>query len=183
MVDGSTQHSGSIGSVSRHGIPEEVDVVIVGSGGAGLMAALTAAKEGARVLVVESREIVGGATGISAGAAWIPNHGFSTEELKVDDDLDEARRYIYGEGRDQILDHDVIEKFLETGPHVARFIEGHTSFGWIPALWPDYRSDIDGASVGRALFPGPYSPEGLGEAARYVRPALTTGMARNPLPL
>lgn len=77
----------------------------------------------------------------------------------------------------------MIEKFLETGPHVARFIEGHTSFGWIPALWPDYRSDIDGASVGRALFPGPYSPEGLGEAARFVRPALTTGMARNPLPL
>jgi 3-oxosteroid 1-dehydrogenase len=92
----STQHSGSIGNVSQKGIPGEVDVAIVGSGGAGLMAALTAAKEGARVLVVESREIVGGATGISAGAAWIPNHGFSTEDLKVQDDLDQARRYIYG---------------------------------------------------------------------------------------
>ena len=63
------------------------------------MAALTAAKEGARVLVVESRELVGGATGISAGAAWIPNHGFSTKELKVQDSLDQARRYIYGQGR------------------------------------------------------------------------------------
>ncbi len=146
------------------------------------MAALTAAKEGARVLVVESRELVGGATGISAGAAWIPNHGFSTDELKVDDDLDQARRYIYGEGRDEILDRDMVEKFLETGPHVARFIEEHTSFGWIPTIWPDYRSDIEGASVGRALFPGPYSPQGLGEAAKYVRPALTTGMAKNPLP-
>jgi 3-oxosteroid 1-dehydrogenase len=178
----SAQHSGSIGNVSQKGIPGEVDVAIVGSGGAGLMAALTAAKEGARVLVVESREIVGGATGISAGAAWIPNHGFSTEDLKVEDDLDQARRYIYGQGRDKILDHDLIEKFLETGPLVARFIEEHTAFGWIPTIWPDYRSDIDGASVGRALFPGPYSPEGLGEAAKYVRPALTTGMARNPLP-
>src|SRR4051794_29473762 len=29
------------------------------------------------------------------------------------------------------------------------------------------------------LFPGPYSPQGLGEAAKYVRPALTTGMAKN----
>ncbi|XRQ10556.1 FAD-dependent oxidoreductase, partial [Actinomadura welshii] len=164
------------------GLPHEVDVAIVGSGGAGLMAALTAAKEGARVLVVESREIVGGATGISAGAAWIPDHGFSTEDLKVDDDLDQARRYIYGQGRDQVLDHDLVEKFLETGPRVARFIEEHTSFGWIPTIWPDYRSDIEGASVGRSLFPGPYSPEGLGEAARYVRPALTTGMAKNPLP-
>jgi 3-oxosteroid 1-dehydrogenase len=182
VVDHTTQHTGSIGTISQQGIPDEVDVVIVGSGGAGLMAALTAAKEGARVLVVESRELVGGATGISAGAAWIPNHGFSTKDLKVKDNLDEARRYIYGQGRDQVLDHDLVEQFLEAGPHVARYIEEHTSFGWIPTIWPDYRSDIDGASVGRALFPGPYSPEGLGEAAQYVRPALTTGMAKNPLP-
>ena len=60
-----------------------------------------------------------------------------------------------------------MEKFLETGPHVARYIEEHTSFGWIPTIWPDYRSDIDGASVGRALFPGPYSPEGLGDAKKF----------------
>jgi len=182
MIDSSTQQRGSIGSVAQLGIPDEVDVAIVGSGGAGLMAALTAAKEGARVIVVESRELVGGATGISAGAAWIPNHGFSTADLKVTDDLDQARRYIYGEGRDKILDHDLVEQFLHTGPEVARFIEEHTSFGWIPTIWPDYRSDIDGASVGRALFPGPYSPAGLGDAAKYVRPALTTGMAKNPLP-
>jgi len=182
MTSTSSQFTGSIGTVSEKGIPDEVDVVVVGSGGAGLMAALTAAKQGARVLVVESRELVGGATGISAGAAWIPNHGFSTKQLKVRDDLDQARRYIYGQGRDQVLDHALVEKFLETGPHVARYIEEHTAFGWIPTIWPDYRSDIDGASIGRALFPGPYSPEGLGEAAKFVRPALTTGMAKNPLP-
>lgn len=181
MTSAPTQHTGSIGTVSK-GIPDEVDVAVVGSGGAGLMAALSAAKQGARVLVVESQPIVGGATGISAGAAWVPNHGFSTEQLQVDDDLDKARRYLYGEGRDEILDHGIVEKFLETGPHVVRFIEEHTSFGWIPAIWPDYRSDIDGASVGRALFPGPFDPERLGEARQYVRPALQTGMARNPLP-
>jgi succinate dehydrogenase/fumarate reductase flavoprotein subunit len=182
MTTNSSQFTGSIGTVAEKGIPDEADVVIVGSGGAGLMAALTAANEGARVLVVESRELVGGATGISAGAAWIPNHGFSTKELKVQDSLDQARRYIYGQGRDQVLDHDLVEAFLQTGPQVARYIEEHTAFGWIPTIWPDYRSDIDGASIGRALFPGPYSPHGLGEAARYVRPALTTGMAKNPLP-
>lgn len=182
MGTSAVRHSGSIGSASEMGLPQEPDVAVVGSGGAGLMGALTAAKEGARVLVVESRKLVGGATGISAGAAWIPNHGFSTDDLKVHDDLDQARRYIYGEGRDQILDRDMVEKFLQTGPHVARFIEQHTSFGWIPTIWPDYRSDIEGASVGRSLFPGPYSPAGLGEAAKYVRPALTTGMAKNPLP-
>lgn len=182
MTSRSSQFTGSIGTVSDKGIPGEVDVAIVGSGGAGLMAALSAAKQGARVLVVESRELVGGATGISAGAAWIPNHGFSTRQLKITDDLDQARHYIYGQGRDEVLDHDLIEAFLETAPQVARYIEEHTTFGWIPTIWPDYRSDIDGASIGRALFPGPYSPKGLGDAARFVRPALTTGMAKNPLP-
>lgn len=182
MADNRTRHRGTIGTAAQKGVPEDVDVVVVGSGGAGLMAALTAALDGARVLVVESRELVGGATGISAGAAWIPNHGFSTKELKVDDDLNRARRYMLGQGRDKTLDRDIIETFLEHGPRVARFIEEHTAFGWIPAIWPDYRSDIDGASVGRALFPGPFSPARLGDAAKYVRPALTTGMAKNPLP-
>lgn len=182
MTSSSTVFTGSIGTAADKGLPEEVDVVVIGSGGAGLMASLTAAKEEARVLVVESRELVGGATGISAGAAWIPNHGFSTKELGVQDSLDQARRYMYGQGRDETLDHDMVEKFLEVGPAVARYVEKHTNFGWIPTIWPDYRSDIDGASVGRALFPGPYSPARLGDAAKYVRPALTTGMAKNPLP-
>lgn len=177
-----TQAQGSIGTVTVRGLPDEVDLAIIGSGGAGLMAGLTAAKEGARVLIVESMPIVGGATGISAGAAWIPAHGFSKKALGVHDSLDQARRYIYGEDRDQELDPDMVEAFLQNGPTVARYIEEHTNFGWIPAIWPDYRSDIPGASVGRALFPGPYNPDGLGEAAQFVRPALTTGMAKNPMP-
>lgn len=175
-------HQGTIGTVAENGVPENVDIVIVGSGGAGLTAALTAANDGASVLVVESLEIVGGATGVSAGAGWFPAHGYSTKELGIKDSLDDARTYIYGNGRAETLDHDVIETFLQEGPKVARYIEGNTKFGWIPVIWPDYHSDIPGASVGRALFPGPYNAEGLGDAAQYVRPALTSGMAKNPMP-
>ncbi|EFV91754.1 FAD-dependent oxidoreductase [Dietzia sp. E1] len=175
-------HKGTIGTVTEHGLPTTTDVVVIGSGGAGLTAALTAARDGARVLVVESLEIVGGATGVSAGAAWIPAHGFSTEALGVSDSLDDARTYMYGEGRRETLDPEVVETFLQEGPRVARYVEDNTKFGWIPVIWPDYRSDIPGASVGRALFPGPYNAEGLGEAARYVRPELASGMAKNPMP-
>src|SRR5262245_61670190 len=45
----------------------EIDVVVVGSGAAGLSAALGAHEAGARVLVVESESIVGGASRLSAG--------------------------------------------------------------------------------------------------------------------
>lgn len=175
-------HQGKIGTIAEHGVPDTTDVVVIGSGGAGLTAALTAAKDGAQVLVVESLDIVGGATGVSAGAAWIPAHGYSTEALGISDSLDDARTYIYGEGRGETLDHDLVETFLQEGPEVARYVEANTKFGWIPVIWPDYRSDIPGASVVRALFPGPYNADGLGEAARYVRPELTSGMAKNPMP-
>lgn len=115
-------HRGSIGTIEERGVPENVDIVVIGSGGAGLTAALTAAKDGASVLVVESLEIAGGATGVSAGAAWIPAHGYSTKALGVKDSLEDARTYIYGEGRGETLDHDLVETFLQEGPRVARYI-------------------------------------------------------------
>jgi succinate dehydrogenase/fumarate reductase flavoprotein subunit len=165
------------------GIPGEVDVVVIGSGGAGMMAALSAARSGARVLVVESEHQVGGTTAISGGAAWIPNHGFSRKHLKGTDDPEQARRYLLGEGRDQVLDHEIVDTFIRTAPLVARYVEEQTYLSWIPVLWPDYTSDIDGASVTRALFPGPFPPEVLGEDAAFVRPPKKSGMAKNPLPL
>ena len=50
----------------------ETDVVIVGSGGAGLTAAITAASAGLEVLVIEKTEYFGGATALSGGGIWIP---------------------------------------------------------------------------------------------------------------
>ena len=43
MTSTSTRFTGSIGTVAQHGLPQEVDVAVLGSGGAGLLAALTAA--------------------------------------------------------------------------------------------------------------------------------------------
>ena len=45
----------------------DVDVLVIGSGAAGLCAALTAADDGARVLVAESETVVGGSSRLSGG--------------------------------------------------------------------------------------------------------------------
>ena len=53
----------------------ETDVVVIGSGAAGLTAAITARELGLEALVVEKTELFGGTTAYSGGAPWIPcNH-------------------------------------------------------------------------------------------------------------
>ncbi len=46
------------------------DVVVVGAGGAGMAAAVTAADGGAKVIVFEKRPVAGGATGMAMGMFW-----------------------------------------------------------------------------------------------------------------
>lgn len=179
----SSSARGVIGSAADVGLPESVDVVVIGSGASGLLAALAAAERGASVLVLESEALVGGTSAISGGAVWVPNHGYSYKALKAADSPEAARTYLLGQGRDKVLDPEVIDTFIETAPTVARFVEEQTYLSWIPVVWPDYTSDIPGASNFRSLFPGPFPPEVLGEVAALVRPPKKSGMARNPLPL
>src|SRR5690606_37132976 len=51
----------------------EVDVLVAGSGGGGLTAALKAEAEGLSVLIVEKGAGYGGSTALSGGGIWVPN--------------------------------------------------------------------------------------------------------------
>jgi succinate dehydrogenase/fumarate reductase flavoprotein subunit len=53
---------------------ENKKVVIVGSGSAGLTAALAAKESGLEPTVIESTDRVGGSSAMSGGGLWIPNN-------------------------------------------------------------------------------------------------------------
>src|SRR5262245_49059979 len=54
------------------GFDHLVDVLIVGSGGGGMTAALTAAASGLDALVIEKSGCFGGSTALSGGGIWVP---------------------------------------------------------------------------------------------------------------
>lgn len=55
-------------------LPKNPDVVVVGAGAAGLVAAATAAAEGASVVVIERADVSGGTAAHSVGEFWIPDN-------------------------------------------------------------------------------------------------------------
>ena len=55
-------------------LPTEVDVVVVGAGGAGMTAALAAGTAGLETLLVEKSGYFGGSTARSGGGVWIPGN-------------------------------------------------------------------------------------------------------------
>ena len=72
---------------------EVADVVVLGSGAAGLTAAILAHDGGAQVVVLEKADLIGGTTGVSGGMPWIPMNRHMAE-LGVPDSREEALGYI-----------------------------------------------------------------------------------------
>jgi succinate dehydrogenase/fumarate reductase flavoprotein subunit len=131
----------------------EKDVVVIGSGGAGLSAAVTAAKAGLDVLVVEKTQYFGGTTALSGGGIWIPGNHLAAAAGLQDSSI-EGLRYIEALVGDK-LRRDVLETFIENAPGMLRFMHKNTDvrFSLHPDQ-PDYYKDYAGAKLdGRVLDP------------------------------
>ena len=71
----------------------ETDVLIVGSGGGGMTAALVAKEADLDVLLIEKSSLYGGSTALSGGGIWVPNN-FLLEKNGVEDSMEKARTYM-----------------------------------------------------------------------------------------
>jgi succinate dehydrogenase/fumarate reductase flavoprotein subunit len=140
---------------------DDVDVVVLGSGGAGLTAALTAAANGATVAVYEKGATVGGTTAVSGGIVWIPAHDRGADgPLPVSDALAYLRAQALG-----YLDTELVETFVRTGAGMLDFVEEHSELRFSVAEgFPDYKPELPGGRPGggRSLSAGPVDLARLG---------------------
>lgn len=145
---------------------EAYDVVVVGSGGAGLTAALAAAVGGARVAVLEAAHLFGGATSVSGGQVWVPGNHRAVElgagSGGPPDAVEDARAYCVSHSPER--DPDLIEAFLAAAPAMAAAVEQHTPIRFTPMHSPDsFAEGPGGRTAGRnlevaPLETGPFSP-------------------------
>ena len=140
----------------------DVDVVVLGSGGAGLTAALTAAVHGASVEVYEKSATVGGTTAVSGGIMWIPAHKrSSTGQLTPEDAMAYLRAQSLG-----YMDDELVETFVHTGADMLDFVEAHSDLRFEVAQgFPDYKPELPGGQPGggRSLNTKPFDLAELGE--------------------
>ena len=122
---------------------ESCDVLVVGTGAAGLTAAVTAAKAGKKVILLEKDAVYGGTTAFSGGMIWIPGNRYSVEmnqKAGTEDSLAIARDYIYDEGG-EALDANKVESYLKHGKEMVDYLERETEVKFYPMDYPDYVSE------------------------------------------
>ena len=148
---------------------ETCDVIVMGTGAAGLTAALAAHESGARVRLVERFDRVGGTSAVSGGVIWVANNP-RQRAAGLADSRDEALAYFRSLDHGDLRD-DVLEAFVDSAPTALEFLEGIDALKVsLLAGYPDYYLDRPGAKPegGRALDHDLFALGALGEWASRI---------------
>ena len=169
-----------------------VDVAAVGGGAAGPIAALVAARRGARVLLLEKTAIFGGTAAKSGGVYWVPNNRFERERGDLEP-RETTLRNMCRASYPQLFDPDarrfglperefaLIEAFYDNAWRAVEELEAMEALRSMPAdvmvgPLPDYWDTRENADrvVDRRLWP--QKPDGSfglgGEMVRQLRVGL-----------
>lgn len=150
------------------------DVIVVGSGAAGLSAALAAAVDGAKVVVLEKASVLGGTTAMSSAGTWVPaNHHMKA--AGIEDSAEETLTYIRATAPPGWQkDEDPLWRALaENAAPMLRFLEDRTPLRFELVNHPDFYVEATGGKLfGRMVSPTVISRFLLGRLWNKVRPSV-----------
>lgn len=149
-----------------------VDVLVVGTGASGMAAAITAASQGLKVLVVEKEVQYGGTTARSGGWLWIPGTRLAAEQ-GIKEAPGAAKAYLKHETTTH-FDEARVDAFLENGPKAIDFFTQKTCVQFdMPAVFPDYHTEATGGQPGgRSMVTRPFDGRELGPRVKQLAPPL-----------
>lgn len=147
---------------------ETYDVVVLGSGAAGLISALAAADGGVRVGVFEKAPVLGGTTCLSSAVAWLPNNRYA-HEAGLQDSREDALAYLESLSNGMIIP-ELAEAFVDTVPELLDWLHTTPLKMSLVAGYPDYHPEHPGGKPGggRSLEPQLFSLKGIGEWAERL---------------
>jgi succinate dehydrogenase/fumarate reductase flavoprotein subunit len=124
-----------------------VDVLVVGSGGGGMTAALAADASGVDTLVVEKSPQFGGSTALSGGGIWVPGAPSQRKAGYVPDpdDVFQYLKHITG----GVVSDARLRQYVDTAPEMMEFLENLSpwfEFVWKPG-YADYYPELPGGSA------------------------------------
>ena len=142
--------------------PHECDVLVVGSGCAGMSAAVTAGHGGLNVLIVEKEPRFGGTTARSGGWLWIPGTSLA-RAWGIHESPEQARTYLRHEAGNS-FDAARVDAFLTAGPEAVDFFTSKTALRFdMPLVFPDYHAEAPGGTQGgRSMVTRPFDGSELG---------------------
>ncbi|HRU42778.1 MAG TPA: FAD-dependent oxidoreductase, partial [Candidatus Diapherotrites archaeon] len=146
-------------STTRIGnIEKTADVVVIGAGGAGLAAAVSAHQNGAKVLVLEKMPMVGGNT-IRSGAAYNAVDPKRQSALGIEDSIEKHYIQTY-EGGDRLGKPELIRTLIE---------KAYPALEWLESMGMKFKDEI--FTVLGSLWPRSHKPEkplGTGYIETYM---------------
>jgi 3-oxosteroid 1-dehydrogenase len=150
--------------------PAAFEVVVVGSGAAGMTAALAAAHRGLDVVVIEKTGRFGGSTARSGGGLWVPGNEV-LRRAGVADTPEQARAYL-AHVVDGCVSAERQRALLERGPAMLDFVRAHTpvDFAWVPNYADYYPEAPGGLAKGRSIEPVPLNGRVLGAELAHLNP-------------
>jgi succinate dehydrogenase/fumarate reductase flavoprotein subunit len=146
----------------------ECDALVVGSGCAGMSAAVTAGHHGLNVLIVEKEPRFGGTTARSGGWLWIPGTSLA-RDWGITESPDQARTYLRHEAGNS-FDAARVDAFLTRGPEAVDFFIAKTALRFdMPLTFPDYHAEAPGgAQGGRSMVTRPFDGHELGPKLKDI---------------